>query len=448
MSREIKKPNPDTFCVYPWIEQVVQSTGKVGFCCVAKGGGVIEKDGGGAYRAGQDKLADAWNSKHMRDIREGMIEGKHVPGCELCYFQESIEKKSYREMHNEEWMDKARLEVETRVAESQRNGYRLETPALYLDLRLGNLCNLKCRSCNSFNSSQIHRETVQLLDSNNEYRSFYSRYNGPGKPAPTPEWFESDEFWDEVIQSIPNLRKVYLTGGEPTLIEKNYKFMQACIDSGHAKNIFLMFNINCTNVQDKFLQYLPHFEFVLINASIDGRGAQNEYIRHLSRWETIDKNFRKLVELPRNVQIGVTPVIQIYNILTIVDLLEYIESVSASSGRDINVDFLYATDPPYINPQILPPSIKALAVSRLEAYKKKSRTYQSQRYLKNSVDSCINLLNERPDADFGKLKDFADYTRMLDVHRKQSIHTVFPELASMLEADGISFTQQVEASNA
>lgn len=145
---------------------------------------------------------------------------------------------------------------------------------------------------------------------------------------------------------------------------------------------------------------------------------------------------------------GVTPVIQIYNILTIVDLLEYIESVSAASGRDINVDFLYATDPPYINPQILPASIKALAISRLEAYKKKSRTYQSQRFLKNSVDSCINLLNERSDADVGKLKDFADYTRMLDVHRRQSIHATFPELAAMLEAEGISFTSQAEASNA
>jgi pyruvate-formate lyase-activating enzyme len=447
MSGNVKKPNPDTFCVYPWVEQVVQSSGKVGFCCVAKGGGVVKKDGGGVYRAGRDKLSEAWNSQHMREIRKGMIEGEHVPGCELCYFQESIGKKSYREMHNDEWMRKARKDVEARVESSQRNDFKVEKEAFYLDLRLGNLCNLRCRSCNSYNSSQIYKETIQLLDSNVEYKNFFARYNGDKQPPATAEWFESDEFWDEVINSIPNLRKVYLTGGETTLIEKNYKFMQACIDSGHAKNIFLMFNINCTNVQDKFLSYLPHFQFVLVNASIDGVGPANEYIRDRSRWETIDKNFRKLVELPRNVQVGVTPVIQVYNILGITDLLDYVESVSNSSGRDINVDFLYATDPPYINPQILPASIKAEAVARLELYKKKSRTYQSQPYLKNSIDSCINLLSEHPEADMAKLRDFADYTRMLDVNRKQSIHAVFPELAQRLEAEGISFAAHPEVSN-
>lgn len=437
MSGESKKSDTSTFCVYPWIEQVVQSTGKVGFCCVAKGGGIIKKDDGSAFRAGTDKLSEAWNSNHMRGIRKSMLEGKHVPGCELCYFQESIGKKSYREMHNEEWMNKARSDVEARVLSSQKSEFRVEDPALYLDLRLGNLCNLKCRSCNPYNSSQIHRETMQLLESNPEYAAFYRKHNGNSPPKTTPEWYESDEFWDEVIQSIPNLRKVYLTGGEPTLIEKNYKFMQACVDSGHAKNMFLMFNINCTNVQDRFLDFLPHFGFVLINASIDGMGAENEYIRHLSRWETVDKNFRKLTRLPSNVQVGITPVIQIYNILTITDLLRYTEEVADSVGRDINVDFLYATDPSYINAQVLPASIRAEAVSRLEAYKKSSRTYQSQRFLKNSVDSCINLLNEAVGADLDKLGDFANYTRMLDTHRKQSLHSTLPDLARRLEEEGL-----------
>jgi pyruvate-formate lyase-activating enzyme len=350
-------------------------------------------------------------------------------------------------MHNDEWLRKAPKDVETRVEDSQRAEFAVKKEAFYLDLRLGNLCNLRCRSCNSYNSSQIYKETLQLLEQNTEFKNFFSRYNGDKAPPATAEWFESDEFWDEVIESIPNLRKVYLTGGEPTLIEKNYKFMQACIDSGHAKNIFLMFNINCTNVQDKFLTYLPHFQFVLINASIDGVGPANEYIRDRSRWETIDRNFRTLVTLPRNVQIGVTPVIQVYNILGITDLLEYIESVSNSSRRDVNVDFLYATDPPYINPQILPEAIKAEAVARLETYKRKSRTYHSQPYLKNSIDSCINLLKEPRDADLAKLRDFADYTRMLDMNRKQSIHTTFPELAQLLEAEGVSFAPRSEVPN-
>lgn len=427
-----------TFCVYPWIEQVVQSNGKVSFCCVAKGGGMVKKENGNGFRAGVDTLASAWNSDHMRSIRKGMLEGNQVPGCELCYFQESIGKTSYREMHNEEWLNKARAEIEARVEGSRSADFEVEKPALYLDLRLGNLCNLKCRSCNPFNSSQIHREVVQLHDTNEEYRDFWNRFNGGKKPTETPEWYESDLFWDEVIQSIPNLRKVYLTGGEPTLIDRNYKFLQACIESGHAKNIFLMFNINCTNVQDKFLEYLPHFQFVLINASIDGFGQENEYIRFLSRWETIDRNFKKLVQLPSNVQIGVTPVLQIYNVLTITRLLDYIEAVATDSKRDLNVDFLYATDPTYINVAILPPAVKQEAIRRLEKYKARSRTYQTQRFLKNSIDSCINLLNEQPVTDADKMKDFVAYTRMLDNHRKQRLDHTLPDLGGLLGTEGYS----------
>lgn len=273
------------------------------------------------------------------------------------------------------------------------------------------------------------------MDTDADYLKFWTTKHRDSKPASYPNWFESDAFWDEVIESIPNLRKVYLTGGEPTLIEKNYRFLQACIDSGHSKHIFLMFNTNCTNIQDRFLKLLPHFEFVLINASIDGLGPINDYIRFLSRWETVDKNFRRLVGLADNVKIGITPVVQVYNILNIVDLLRYVESVALEAKSDINVDFLYATDPPYINPQILPYSVKSEAVRRLEAYKRDSKTYHTQSYLKNSVDSCINMLNESPDSDVEQLTDFAEYTRLLDKHRKQNFAGIFSELSELLSRE-------------
>lgn len=425
----------DTFCVYPWIEQVVQPTGKVSFCCVAKDGGLLRKPDGQYYGAAKDRLSEAWNSDHMQRIRQRMLAGEKVAGCELCYFQESIGKKSYRQMHNEEWLKKDRADIEERVHSSIANQFNVDKAALYLDLRLGNLCNLKCRSCNPYNSSQIHKEVTHLMDTDPEYLKFWTMKHRDSKPASYPNWFESDAFWDEVIESIPNLRKVYLTGGEPTLIEKNYRFLQACIDSGHSNHIFLMFNTNCTNIQERFLKLLPHFEFVLINASIDGLGPINDYIRFLSRWETIDRNFRQLVALADNVKIGITPVIQVYNILNIADLLRYVESVALTSRSDINVDFLYATDPPYINPQILPHSVKAEAVRRLEDYKRESKTYHVQSYLKNSVDSCINMLNEVPHANTEQISDFKEYTRLLDKHRKQSFASVFPDLSELLSRE-------------
>ncbi len=432
MSKDEKSP---TFCVYPWIEQVVQSTGQLSFCCVADLGGKLRKENGEFFMAADDKLADAWNSEAMQNIRKAMLEGEKVEACKLCYFQESIGKKSYRQLHNSEWQAIAGKEIARRIEESKSNDYKIKAPALYLDLRLGNLCNLKCRSCNPYNSSQIYRETVQLLKEDPEFKTVYSKNFGAEPPATAP-WFERDEFWDEVIAAIPNIKKVYLTGGEPTLIEKNYKFLNACVESGHAKNIFLMFNTNCTNIQDRFLELLPHFQFVLINASIDGLGSTNEYIRFLSRWETVDRNFEKLLQAKGNIQVGVTPVIQVYNILTITDLLDYVEKQMMKYSRTISVDFLYATHPKFLDISILPVNIRQLAASRLEKFKKKSLAYGSESFLTNSIDSCLNLLGATNAASTEQLVDFIKYTASLDRNRKQSFQSQFPELRALLATEG------------
>ena len=221
-----------------------------------------------------------------------------------------------------------------------------------------------------------------------------------------------------------------------TEIEKNYKFLTACVDSGYSKNIFLMFNTNCTNIQDRFLDLLPHFEFVLINASIDGLGSTNEYIRFLSRWETVDRNFQRLLRAKGNIQMGVTPVIQVYNILTITELLEYVEKSILQSGKKIIVDFLYATHPNFIDISILPTSIKDIAAKRLEGFRKKSISYGTEPFITNSIDSCLNLLRGAGNGSSEQLADFIAYTKSLDRNRKQSFQKQFPELQTLLGAEG------------
>ena len=288
----------------------------------------------------------------MQSLRKGMLEGKKHPKCSTCYFQESIGKKSYREMHNEEWLKQIPKEIHRRVEASKENDFKVSDGPVYLDLRLGNICNLKCRSCNHHNSSKIYSESKALLQKDPEFTKLWKELYAGEELKPMPKWFESDEFWDQIIGSIPSLKKVYLTGGEPTLIENNFRFLQACIDSGRAKKIFLMFNINGTRVEDRFLEAIKHFKFVLINVSIDAEGQMNEYIRKGSDWDVIQKNLHKLCQTPNNVQLGVTPVLQAYNILNITDLLRYIESLVVKHRRDINVDFLYLLSPSFLAVEI------------------------------------------------------------------------------------------------
>ena len=73
--------------------------------------------------------------------------------------------------------------------------------------------------CNVYNSSQIEKEHLQLK-TNNMYADMWGRQwegdiNGPPYPM---EWVDAPEFWKKMNNFIPGLKKVYFTGGEPTLL--------------------------------------------------------------------------------------------------------------------------------------------------------------------------------------------------------------------------------------
>ena len=244
---------------------------------------------------------EAWNAKSLREIRKAMVRGDKLEVCNKCWFQEDTGKDSYRHRHNNEWTRRlGEQEILRRVKETEENDGYLSTPPDYLDLRLGNLCNLKCRMCNVFNSNQIEKEHFDLR-SNNRYVDMWAKQwplTSPDGDSIPMEWVEAPEFWEQLNRYIPDLKKVYFTGGEPTLLQSTYDFMQEMVDKGVQDKVDLMFNTNCTNAQPRFLKMLSKFKSVQIQASIDGTKLVNDYIRAPSHWETIKKNFMALGELP------------------------------------------------------------------------------------------------------------------------------------------------------
>lgn len=435
-----------TFCVYPWVQQQTTPTGKINFCCVSMHTFVPHEDGR-PMTLDKDSFKDAWNSGYMKNIRRRMVEGKEVAGCETCYEQERVGKKSYRQSHNAEWSSKLGVShLENLVERSIGNNFDVDVPPAYLDLRLGNLCNLKCRMCNPYNSVQIYNEWEKLdAQSDKAYSRFWKKYGlefGGCEP-----WYETDNFWDGVEENIPHLKKVYMTGGEPTLIEGNYRFLNRCRELGYADKIELFFNINFTNLRESFLEQLKDFHWTGVNASLDGYGLVNEYIRAPSRWDVIDKNFRTMAaEGGRRLNLGISPVIQIYNILNIVDLLEYAEEVSLETGREILVDFLFCLHPDFLDIVHLPDNVKIEALRRINEFKKVSRVYKTKSekafFLKNGLDSLVTRLTSSMGQENSEMiRDFLSYTKTLDKQRRQSLNDSMPELCFLLEEAGYQIDQ-------
>ena len=78
----------------------------------------------------------------MQKVRSDLSNGKKISQCTLCWDREDKGFSSMRLEANKEY---------------GMHDSTLATPK-YLDLRLSNLCNLKCRMCNPVYSSQIAKE--------------------------------------------------------------------------------------------------------------------------------------------------------------------------------------------------------------------------------------------------------------------------------------------------
>lgn len=421
-----------TFCVHPWTNLMVNNTGTYGFCCIAWRG-FLKDEKGQPVHASNTTPDEAWNARSLRDIRKAMVKGEKLDMCNKCWFQEDTGKNSYRERHNNEWTQRlGEEEIHRRVKETEKYDGHLSTPPDFLDLRLGNLCNLKCRMCNVFNSSQIEKEHIEFK-TNNRYADMWTKQwpsdiNGPPYDM---TWVEAPSFWNVLNGYVPKLKKVYFTGGEPTLLQSTYDFMQEMVNQGVQDKVDLMFNTNCTNAQPRFLEMLSKFKHVQIQASIDGTGLVNDYIRAPSHWETIKKNFIALGELP-NVKLNMSPAIQMFNIMNIDEIIKFGEEVSKKQKRVIDIDFLYVIQPTYLDVSNLSDDVKNIAFLKLQQMQG-TWLYNKSQVTKNSVDSYLNVLENERDKNWkSNLEDFWDMTNLLDSKRKQKFKDYIPDVYGLM----------------
>lgn len=427
-----------TFCPYPWISIMTQPSGTLSWCCVARDQIKIDDhpDNHVINLNKGHKIEDAWNSKHMRHIRKQMLEGEVVKGCEHCYDLEDMGFPSYRTNYIRDWFEYSGRgeEIHEIIERSINNDYKVEESPMYLDFRLGNMCNLKCRMCQPQNSSQIQKEYKKIETADPMAGKFIKDNFTWGQFVDhlTP-WQDDPEFLRQVEEWLPSVSKLYFTGGEPTIIERVYWIMEKCVEMGIAQNIELVFNSNMTNVQGRFLNLVEQFKNVLMCISVDAYGKENEYIRGASHWKQVDKNIRKYCESEVVGRILFSPVIQVYNILTITKLLDYCEELEEEYGREIFVTFLICDYPTSLDFRICPEQVREVAAGRLEQWLKRSKVLVNRPENVQSIEATIKALKENRKENWREeLKTFQKYTNLLDKQRDECMEDALPELYRLM----------------
>jgi len=424
-----------TFCPYPWISIMTQPTGTVSWCCVARDN--FKNDDGSMVDLNKGhKIESVWNSDHMRKIRKQMIEGDVVKGCEHCYDLEDMGFPSYRTNYIRDWFEYSEKgeEIHEIIERSINNDYRVEDAPMYLDFRLGNMCNLKCRMCQPQNSSQIQKEYKKIEAADPSKAQFIKDNFTWGQFVDDlTNWEDDPEFLRQVEEWLPGVVKLYFTGGEPTIIERVYWIMEKCVELDIAKDIELVFNSNMTNIQKRFLDLVEQFKNVLMCVSVDAYGHENEYIRGASHWKQVEKNLRTYCASDVIGTVLFSPVIQIYNVLTITKLLDFIEGLELEYGREVFVTFLICDYPTSLDFRNCPEQVREVAAGRLEQWLKQSKVLANRPENVQSINATIKALKENRKENWQQeLITFGKYTDMLDDQRKESMEEALPELHRLM----------------
>src|SRR5690349_354725 len=135
-----------TFCVLPWLHAATLTDGRVQLCCVSKGRSGVNLN--------EHTLGEYWNSEYVRDARRRMLAGEPVKACERCYREELHGYESHRMVENRVWKERCgEAEIKRLIGTTGPDG-SLDAPVQYIDLRLGNTCNMQCIMCQPRESSR------------------------------------------------------------------------------------------------------------------------------------------------------------------------------------------------------------------------------------------------------------------------------------------------------
>ena len=391
----------DTLCVLPFTHLATHPNGNVSLCCVSDHVNCAShaKTDGKILSLNDSTVDEVFNSDYFKKTRLQMLDNKEPYACRRCYEEERKGIQSKRQTENLNYLESS----SDIIAKTQDDG-TLIPEFKFIELRLGNVCNLKCRTCNPVSSSKWVVEYKKL----NEDLTFVTDYS----KIEAGVWYEDEDFWQELSKYSSRLETVYVNGGEPTLVEKHFNFLTRLIEMGLNHQVTLWYNINLTLLPEKLLKLWEKFDKVQLSLSIDDLHQRNDYIRSGSNWDTTIFNLEKLRNIPK-LNISICQTVSIYNVFYMDEFYEHF--------KDIELHLNWCYDPDFLQPWILPQNVKDNIIEKIQ------KSNHIDQYTRNNIIETM----KKP-SDEVLLDRFKTYNERLDSYRSSKFSEIFSELAELI----------------
>lgn len=381
----------DKFCVLPWISLETSPIGTVRPCCLAED--EIKDELGNKYKLIATDLETVQNSEYMQRLRQQFLDKEQPQTCRKCWNEERAGRTSKR-MHTLERLKHIVTDTEwTADAKS----------LMFIDFKLGNICNLKCRICGSWSSSSYAAEEVKFEGKDSFHYQMLKEGAWPR---------ENQTFWDNLAPLMKDVRYMEFTGGEPFMIQEHFDLLQRLVDAGVANEIEIHYNTNGTHYPEHAETIWQHFKTVEVAFSIDDVGPRFEYQRMNARWDEVNDNisrFRDLRNRLSNIQLQVCSTVNVFNVLYLEELAQWIDLQ--------DFDFIYWNmlhEAYYHSVSTLPEKAKELAIQQLTNAQvsdlHRTEFHQIIEFIRNgvSLDGSILRMNIS-DVDWRRQQNLFDH---------------------------------------
>lgn len=420
-----------TFCSSPWLHMKIASDGQMGYCRWGK------TDHPTPIIGATHPLT--FFHKDMALIRQAMLDGRSLIGCNNCYTMEKYSKVSGRQAQllktGITLGDFAKSCVSSSFAPEFEKSLQQKgnTDLLPMDwqIDLGNHCNSACVMCDPVSSSRLASEFKRI--------GFIDK-------LPPPSWTEDQSKIDVLIDLLgktSGLAYLHFIGGETLITPGFKKILKALVKNDFRNQITIGLTTNLTVWDSEINQLLSEFDQVHLGMSIESMTRVNDYVRYPSQIQSVTETMHRWIELSRTQ--GWIPIVRTTpTALTAGELLEIYEFAFNNQVGIESCNFL--DEPQALRMSVLPVHIRKQISGELKQWIQKHLLDQSQiinhrdpSHVQQSVlqdaVSYVNYLDQCPD-EAHLLPGTVQYLKKLDQSRGNCVLEYLPEYEELFRSAG------------
>jgi sulfatase maturation enzyme AslB (radical SAM superfamily) len=407
--------------MHPFTGLATREDGAIKICCRSHPIGFIQ----------DAPLEYHWNGETMQRIRREILRGERPAECAPCFALEDQGVESLRQRHIKGDIPEARINLYPNALSKMRHDFTMPFELPTIEIKLNNLCNLKCRMCNPLDSTswQDWDEVKPFYEKENNYLvpTVAKLVRKPGQYI--GPFDDTDHWWNDFEKLLPHFKRVEFAGGEPLMDPQHYRILDMLKPYG--KNIEIKYATNGTTLGISkgrtIHDYWPHFRSVAVNVSIDGIHDVYNYIRGNGDFNQVEANIKEIQKIPNVSRVVGAFTAQAGNILQAAECIEYFINKMGIVFYSHRVSY-----PNCLSAPVLPPELKNLEISRLEAMALRVSTFDNvkkhpilEKITQQQISDNINYL--RATDQHNLWRDFLDFNQRLDKSRNQDLLKVIPE---------------------